>query len=320
MKNIFITGGAGFLGKALIKHYYGNARLTIYSRDEAKQTIIRQLYPDCRFILGDIRDYDRLELAMGNQDIVIHAAAMKYVPQAEINVAEAIAVNVDGSKNVARAAMRNNVERVIGISTDKACNPINVYGMTKLCMERLFQEYAQLSKTKFNLVRYGNVIGSTGSVIPLFQKQARENKIITLTDPHMTRFWLSENNAVNLILRALEEIESGTVLIPRLDSCDMETLAKAVAYSELLNDNDKVELKTIGVRFGEKIHENLLAKNETPYTDWLDETIDNYRLIRLNPVWKGRKTEKKIIYRDYNSAEPDNTFDYVSLAKLIKES
>jgi UDP-N-acetylglucosamine 4,6-dehydratase len=256
---------------------------------------------------------------MGGQDIVIHAAAMKYVPQAETNVSEAIAVNVDGSRNVARAAMRNNVERVIGISTDKACNPINVYGMTKLCMERLFQEYAQLSNTRFNLVRYGNVIGSTGSVIPLFQKQARENKIITLTNPHMTRFWLSEKTAVNLVLKGLEETESGTVLIPRLASCDMEILAKAVVYSELLNDNDKVGLKTIGVRFGEKTHENLLARNETPYTDWLDETIDNYRLIRLNPVWKGRKTEKKIIYRDYNSAEPDNTFDYVSLAKLIKE-
>ena len=317
--NIFITGGAGFLGRALIKHYYGNAGLTIYSRDEAKQTIIRQHYPDCRFILGDIRDYGRLELAMGGQDIVIHAAAMKYVPQAETNVSEAIAVNVDGSRNVARAAMRNNVERVIGISTDKACNPINVYGLTKLIMERIFQEYAQFTKTKFNLVRYGNVIGSTGSVIPLFQRQARENKVITLTDPHMTRFWLSETNAVNLVLRALQETESGTILIPRLSSCDMKTMAKAVAYSEWLNDFDKVELRTIGVRFGEKSHEKLLASSEEPYADWTNDRIDGYGLIRLNPAWRGRKPEKAIIYRDYNSAEPDGVLDYISLAKLIKE-
>jgi UDP-N-acetylglucosamine 4,6-dehydratase len=319
MQNIFITGGAGFLGNALIKHFYGNTRITIYSRDEAKQNLIRQQYSDCRFILGDIRDYDRLELAMSGQDIVIHAAAMKYVPQAETNVSEAIAVNVDGSRNVAKAAMRNGVDKVIGISTDKACNPINVYGLTKLMMERMFQEYAQLSKTKFNLCRYGNVIGSTGSVIPLFQKQARENKVITLTDPNMTRFWLSEKTAVNLVLRSLEEIESGTVLIPRLASCDMKALAKAVAYSELLQNSDNVELKTIGVRFGEKKHESLLASNEEPYTDWLDETLDGYKLIRLNPVWKGRKPENKIIYRDYNSAEPDSLFDYISLAKLIKE-
>jgi FlaA1/EpsC-like NDP-sugar epimerase len=319
MKNIFITGGAGFLGKAILKYYQNtDNRITIYSRDESKHVLIRQLFPDCRFILGDIRDYDRLELAMSGQDIVIHAAAMKYVPQAEINVVEALAVNVDGSRNVAKAAMRNGVEQVIGISTDKACNPINVYGLTKLMMERLFQEYAQQSKTKFNLCRYGNVIGSTGSVIPLFQKQARENKVITLTDPQMTRFWLSEKQAVNLIMRSMNE-ESGTILIPRLFSCDMKTLAKAVAYPELLQDNNDVQLKTIGVRFGEKTHESLLAASEEPYTDWIEDKLDGCGLIRLNPVWKGRKPEKEIIYRDYNSSEPDGMFDYISLAKLIKE-
>lgn len=319
MKNIFITGGAGFLGKALVKRYYGNANITIYSRDESKHTLIRQSYPDCRFVLGDIRDYGRLELAMAGHDIVIHAAAMKYVPQAETNVAEALAVNVDGSRNVAKAAIHNNVEQVIGISTDKSCAPINVYGVTKLMMERMFQEYAGLSKTRFNLVRYGNVIGSTGSVIPLFQRQARDDKVITLTDPQMTRFWLSENNAVNLIFKALEETETGTVLIPRLASCTMKTLAQAVVYSEKLKGNEDVRLKTIGVRFGEKTHEYLLSKHEEIYADWLDETLDEYGLIRLNPIWKGRKPEKDIIYRDYNSAEPDSTFDYIRLSKLIKE-
>jgi UDP-N-acetylglucosamine 4,6-dehydratase len=318
MNNIFITGGAGFLGRALIEHFHKKARLTVYSRDEAKQSIIRRLYPQVRFVLGDIRDYDRLDLAMCGHDIVIHAAAMKYVPQAETNVAEAQAINVEGSRNVALCAMRNNVERVIGISTDKACNPINVYGLTKLMMERLFQEYAQQSGTYFNLVRYGNVIGSTGSVIPLFQRQAREDRVITLTDPHMTRFWLSEKQAVNLILRSLEETESGTILIPRLFACNMKTLALAVAYSELLDDSKKVELKVIGTRFGEKLSESLVAKSEAPYTDWLDERLDGYTLIRLNPVWKGRKKEEEIFARNYNSAEPDGVFDYLTLAKLIK--
>jgi FlaA1/EpsC-like NDP-sugar epimerase len=134
----------------------------------------------------------------------------------------------------------------------------------------------------------------------------------------MTRFWLSEKQAVNLILRSLEETESGTILIPRLFSCNMKTLALAVAYSELLDDSKQVELKTIGTRFGEKLAESLLAKSEAPYADWLDDQIGNYKLIRLNPIWKGRKKEEEIYYRDYNSAEPDGIFDYLTLAKLIK--
>ncbi len=216
---IFITGGAGFLGRAIMRRPEmfspDPVDFTVYSRDESKHARARAEFPNTRFILGDVCNYDRLELAIAGHDIVIHAAAMKYVPQGESNVWEVVAVNVDGSRNVAKAAVRNSVKRLVGISTDKACGPVNVYGMSKLVMERLFQEATTWSDMAVTLVRYGNVIASTGSVIPLFRQQAQEG-LIKLTDPKMTRFWLAVDAAVELIQYAVTKAPPGVIVIPRL--------------------------------------------------------------------------------------------------------
>ena len=288
----FLTGGAGFLGKAIMRRAAlfspDPIQFTIYSRDEAKQAVARAEFPDATYVLGDVRDRDRLQLAMVGHDVVIHCAAMKYVPQAESNVWEVMSVNIDGSRNVVQAAAANRVQHVVGISTDKACRPVNVYGLTKLVMERLFQEADDWgTPTRFHLVRYGNVVASTGSVIPLFRRQAREG-VITLTNPDMTRFWLSVEDAVGLIKRALHE-PSGTVLIPRLRSATMQAVAEAAyrlenykgAFIEAFSEQDPPEFKVIGERFGEKVHEDLLGPQERIYAEACVE------VIRLWPVSKG---------------------------------
>ncbi len=316
MQRVFITGGAGFLGRAFMRWLASqdlSVRCTIYSRDESKHMHARQEFPQHNYILGDVRDSDRLEVAMAGHDTVIHMAAMKYVPEGEKNVAEAIGVNVDGSRNVVRAAIRNQVERVVGISTDKACQPVNVYGMTKLLMERVFQEADSWSDTKFNLVRYGNVISSTGSVIPLFQRQAREG-CITLTDPEMTRFWLTVDQAVSLVHDALMEPRGGTVLIPRLSAMTMLDVAIAavslVSYEAGL---DYPDFKTIGQRFGEKQHEFLLGRSEFPYT-----TFCGSKLMRMTPVTEGVCTEP--FPRPYSSDDPDSWFTIEQMARIIEEA
>ena len=309
MEKLFITGGAGFLGCALLKWAQGKADVTVYSRDEAKHGKARRDFPDCRFIIGDVRDYDRLELAMVGHDIVIHAAAMKHVPQGESNVAEAVAVNIDGSRNVAKAAIRNGVKQVIGISTDKACRPVNVYGLTKLVMERLFQEADRLSPTEFKAVRYGNVIGSTGSVIPIFQERVRNGKAITITDPTMTRFWLSVDDGVALVSEAMVLPTRGTVLVPRLPSCTMRDVAEAVAVAEDL-DGNKQAIEIIGRRFGEKVHEDLLAPTEAPYTEMSGEAMEIF------PVVNGQREQP--VSEGYSSDDPDDHITPLTLAKMIR--
>src|SRR5512138_1198683 len=191
MAKLFLTGGTGSLGTALLDRLYTRHDVTVYSRDEVKQGYLRKRFPDVRFMLGDVRDYDRLLLAMRGHDAVIHAAAYKQVPSAEANVDEAIATNVVGSLNVARAAVHSGVAQVVGISTDKACAPINAYGETKALMEKLFQQADGWGDTMFNCVRYGNVLGSRGSVVPLFLEQISNGDKYTLTDPDMTRFWMT---------------------------------------------------------------------------------------------------------------------------------
>ena len=320
IQSIFMTGGAGFLGRHLMRWFdvnYPNIRFTIYSRDEAKHALARNQFPQHRYILGDVRDADRLELAMVGHDVVIHAAALKYVPQCELYPGEAIATNIDGSRNVAISAIKNRINRVIGISTDKACTPENVYGMTKRIIERYFQEADTWSDTYFNLVRYGNVIASTGSVIPIFRAQAREGSLM-VTNPQMTRFWLTPTAAVEMIVQALSLPSEyrGTILIKRLPATDLLTVAWAAAEIETglsraeLEGDRGFEVHITGDRSGEKVHEDLLSPAEAKQTERQENMMFSYPPAHtINPSW-----ETSI----YTSNVPDHWIDAEEFKALIE--
>lgn len=318
---IFITGGAGFLGRALIAHFKsihtsGTLYFTVYSRDEAKHAYARHMFPDVNFIIGDVTDYQRLEAAMVGHDLIIHTAAMKYVPQAESNVREAIRVNVKGSENVGAAAIAVRAHQVIAISTDKACRPLNVYGLTKLMMERLWQEFDGITPTEFKVVRYGNVISSTGSVIPIFRRQARERKV-TITNPQMTRFWLTVREACEMVYQSATVQPRGTVLVERLRSTDMLIVAKAAAAVELggQHGSDRIDFVTVGDRFGEKVHEELLAPHEVPYTERVDRTMYLHRVVdgKIAPDDKGSPLF-------YTSHTPDHWINLEEMIDLIRDA
>lgn len=267
-KRLFITGGTGTLGHAIVQRARvdnWDCDITIYSRDPLRQLAMKWEYPEVRLIQGDIRDYDSLFRAMMGHDIVIHAAAQKHIPAGESNPVDTISINVDGSRNVALAALHAEVDIVVGISTDKVCHPANVYGNTKALMESIFLEFNQYGLTEFHLCRYGNVIGSAGSVLTVWQKQVMSGKPITITDPTMTRFWLTENQAVDIVTAALIS-PPGTVYIPRPPAASMEQLANCYGFTER---------KIIGRRPGEKKHEMLLTSEE-----WLRcREYENYFIL-----------------------------------------
>ncbi len=317
-RNVFITGGAGFLGRALLRVFAKeNPEIvcTIFSRDHGKHSLCQREFPQHRYVVGDVRDYDSVELAMAGHDTVVHMAAFKYVPEGESNVAECHAINVFGSLNVARAAMRVGVERVVGISTDKACQPVNVYGMTKLMTERIFQESDAKGATRFNLVRYGNVVSSTGSAIPIFRQQARDTKCVLITNPNMTRFWLSVYDAVRLIKTALGEKQGGTILIPRLPSLTILDVAKAAVAieCELLGlDPSSIEYKTTGQRFGEKEHEDLLGEVESIYAEIAVGITMRLYPMTSKPTGKGLKK--------YTSSKPDRRLTMEQAMAMIREA
>lgn len=314
---IFITGGAGFLGRALLDSLR-DQDVTVYSRDEAKHARARSQFPNVRFIVGDILDYQRLEAAVTGHDQVIHAAAMKYVPQAETNVREAIRVNVEGSRNVFDAALHAGVAKVVAISTDKACRSVNVYGHTKKLMERLAQEYDTYAGTEFNTVRYGNVLASTGSVVPLFRDQARSRKL-TLTDPTMTRFWLTADRAVELVHIGLTSQTRGTVLVDRMAATDMMTVARAAARVELGADyrEDQIEIDIIGHRFGEKQHEELIAPEEVNHVVQKDKSS----IVEIRPVWGDGLPADQVdpVRNHYTSAKPDVWLDEDAVVEMINK-
>jgi len=266
-KSILITGGTGSFGKRYVRtmlRRYQPKKVIIYSRDELKQYEMAQEYDaDCmRYFIGDVRDRDRLTMAMRGVDYVIHAAALKQVPAAEYNPMECIKTNIYGAENVIQAALANEVEKVIALSTDKAANPINLYGATKLCSDKLFTAANNLvgdRPTRFSVVRYGNVVGSRGSVVPFFQKLIREGSDhLPITDERMTRFWITLQQGVDFVVKNFERMRGGELFVPKIPSVRIVDLAKAMAPN--------LAQKSIGIRPGEKLHEVMCPADESHLT------------------------------------------------------
>ncbi len=288
-KEILVTGGTGSFGKKFIQimlDEFTPSKLIVFSRDEQKQHEMRITgfdHPCLRYFIGDVRDYPRLRRAFEGVDFVVHAAALKQVPACEYNPMEAVKTNILGSSNVIDAALDANVERVIALSTDKAVNPVNLYGATKLAAEKLFIQsnaYAGGRKTRFACVRYGNVVGSRGSVVPVFLHQ-KKNGVITITDKRMTRFWISLEQGVRFVIRCLADMHGGEVFIPKIPSMNMMDLAKAVA--------PEAKIEYIGIRPGEKLHEVLISDDEART---VIEMKDMYVVQPAESLWFGRDWEK----------------------------
>lgn len=269
--SILITGGTGSLGKALIEYLLKETdvrRIAIYSRDELKQSALKNIYGEnsrLRWFLGDIRDLDRLKRALHDVDYVIHAAALKQVDSGEYNPMEFIKTNVLGSQNVIEASIDAGVKKVVALSTDKASSPINLYGATKLTADKLFiaaNNYSISYGTSFCVVRYGNVMGSRGSVIPYFQELAKSGKALPLTDIRMTRFWISIEEAVKFVMDSFEVMTGGELYVPRIPSMKLIDLARAISPN--------AEIKEIGIRPGEKLHEEMISLDDSRRTLLLD--------------------------------------------------
>lgn len=263
---ILLTGGTGSFGKAFTQYllrHNAPKKLIIFSRDELKQHEMRQEFGEddpMRYFIGDVRDRERLSRAMTGVDIVVHAAALKHVPACEYNPFEAVQTNVIGAENIINAAIDSGVKKVVALSTDKAVNPVNLYGATKLVAEKIFVQgnaYAGMDGTRISCVRYGNVIGSRGSIVPLFRKQMTTGRV-TVTDARMTRFWISLDEGVKLVLHAIEEMRGGEIFIPKIPSMKIVDLAEAVAPG--------CSIDFVGIRPGEKLHEVLISQDESRHT------------------------------------------------------
>lgn len=318
---ILITGGSGFLGRGILrkaKHENWPAQFTVYSRDELKQDQCKRKFPDVQYVLGSITDAERLTVAMMGHDYVIHAAALKYIPEGEFNANECVSVNVDGARTIIRAARAANIKKVVGISTDKAVNPINVYGMTKALMERLFAEAADKGGTVFTTCRYGNVVGSTGSVIPVFRRQIEENGQVTITNGAMTRFWISVDEAVELIVEAFsDKLIPGTTLIPEPRSMKLEDLAWTLIDPnhrfDLREISVKNHIRVIGLRPGEKMHEELLHPQEAL------RTYKRGKFFHLRPV--GNEWGMGVDFPDtLSSATPIKWIERSEMRSLINDA
>jgi len=282
-KVVLVTGGTGSFGRkfaeVMLREYHPR-KLIIFSRDELKQHDMRRDgfdHPTMRYFIGDVRDVDRLRRAMQGVDVVVHAAALKQVPVCEYNPIEAVMTNVMGARSVIDAALDRGVGRVVGLSTDKAVNPVNLYGATKLVAEKLFVDanaYVGDGPTRFACVRYGNVVGSRGSVIPVFLEQRRSGTV-TVTDERMTRFWITLEQGVRLVVRCVEEMLGGEIFVPKIPSMKLIDLVRAIAPD--------CRTEVVGIRPGEKLHEVLVSEDEARQTLELD---DAYVIQPMHPWWK----------------------------------
>lgn len=304
---ILLTGGTGSFGHAFVaKRLASDSRCTIrvFSRDELKQYEMARTFkndPRLRFFIGDVRDAPRLQRAMYGVDLVVHAAAMKQVPICEFNPAEAVKTNINGAQNVVDSAIDSGVARCVALSTDKAVNPVNLYGATKLCAEKLFVHgnvYAGPRRSRFSCVRYGNVVGSRGSVVPLFRKQA-ETGVVTLTDRRMTRFWLSLGQAVDFVELAIREMRGGEIFVPKIPSMRVEELAQVLAPDATIRET--------GMRPGEKLHELLLTSEEAADA----REFESHYVIKRN--WKS--THGKPVAEQFVYASDSNT-QWLSMSDL----
>ena len=319
-KNILITGGTGSFGKHFIRRLLGTgvAKIIVFSRDELKQSEMQETIVDpkgqMRYFIGDIRDRNRLSRAFHGVDFVIHAAALKQVPTLEYNPFEAVLTNVIGGQNIIDAAIDQGVQRVVALSTDKAVNPVNLYGATKLCMEKLFvagNNYAGGTKTRFGVVRYGNVMGSRGSVIPLFLK-LRDTGVLPITDERMTRFWITLDQGVDTVLFALSSMHGGEVFVPKIPSMRVTDLAKAIAPN--------CKLKVNGIRPGEKLHEVLMTEDEA---DRALDTKDYYVIKPLFVGWEGANWNGAKAVPDrfrYSSETNDQWLEAPQLREMVEKA
>jgi UDP-N-acetylglucosamine 4,6-dehydratase/5-epimerase len=321
-KNILITGGTGSFGKKcteiILKKYKPN-KLIIFSRDELKQFEMAQLfsdtkYPCMRYFIGDVRDKDRLNRAFRDVDYIIHAAALKQVPAAEYNPFEAVKTNILGAENIINIAIDNGVKKVLALSTDKAANPINLYGATKLCSDKLFiagNSYVGRENSIFSVVRYGNVVGSRGSVIPFFLKQ-RETGVLPITDPRMTRFWITLEQGVTFVLDCMKRMVGGELFVPKIPSMNIMDLAKAIA--------PECKTKIVGIRPGEKLHEVMVPRDDARKT----LEFSDYYLIQpdfrfFERRFKNRKVKPVPEDFEYSSGNNTQWLTVEELRKMIRE-
>ena len=324
-KSVLITGGTGSLGRALTKHILDNfpkvRRLVIFSRDEQKQFEMAQEYPSdeypqLRFFIGDVRDYERVKRALRGIDFVIHAAAMKHVPIAEYNPMECVKTNILGAENIINACTETGVKRVVALSTDKAAAPINLYGATKLASDKLFvaaNNIVGLNPIRFSVVRYGNVMGSNGSVIPFFLNKRKEG-VLPITDPDMTRFNISLEGGVEMVIHALKEAWGGEIFVPKIPSYRITDVAQAIG--------PECKKPIVGIRPGEKIHEEMITSSDSFYTYDLGKY---YAIVPSTHKWNIEEFVEQFQAKKvpmgfrYNSGENEEWESVEDLRKLIKE-
>lgn len=325
-KSILVTGGTGSFGKmfikTILKDYPEIERIVVFSRDEYKQFVMQNMtefktHADkLRFFIGDVRDKERLYRAFEGVDIVVHAAALKQVPACEYNPFEAVKTNIMGAQNIIDASIDKGVKRVVALSTDKACAPINLYGATKLCSDKLFiagNAYVGKKDTRFSVVRYGNVAGSRGSVIPFFKKLVNEGaKELPITDMKMTRFWLKLEQAVEMVLEAIENMQGGELYVKKIPSMKMPDLAKAIAPN--------LAIKEVGIRPGEKVHEQMITKEDARNTLEFDEYYIILPEINLEHITHKYPKGKPVAANfEYHSGNNDRWLTIEDMKKLIEE-